>query len=118
MQTDAEDFALTPEEERDVVNFDPWGDRAAWTGVAFGSVSPLERLSLGMDLSASRWRDAGDSARVLAKLTGAIQCTVLESAGPDSTIRAGKATLTMELVIAEATVVMLPVTPQVTAFSV
>lgn len=29
MKADAQDFTLTPEEERDVVNFDPWGDRDA-----------------------------------------------------------------------------------------
>lgn len=29
MKTAAQDFTLTPEEERDVVHFDPWGERDA-----------------------------------------------------------------------------------------
>ena len=41
---------------------DPWADRSLADLTAYGSVSPVDRLNLGIDLAASRWRDAGDSA--------------------------------------------------------
>ena len=41
---------------------DPWADRAIADLTAFGTVSPINRLSLGVDLAAARWRDGGDSA--------------------------------------------------------
>jgi outer membrane usher protein len=41
---------------------DPWRDRPLGDAVAFGSVSPVERLGLGVDLAAARWRDAGNTA--------------------------------------------------------
>jgi outer membrane usher protein len=44
------------------VVLDPWKDRALGDLTAFGSVSPVERLGLGVDLSAARWRDTGNMA--------------------------------------------------------
>ena len=41
---------------------DPWADRTLAELNAFGSVSPVDRLGLGVELAASRWRDGGDSA--------------------------------------------------------
>ncbi len=43
---------------------DPWADRSLADLTAFGTVSPVDRLGLGIDLAASRWRDGGDSASV------------------------------------------------------
>jgi outer membrane usher protein len=43
---------------------DPWRDRPLGDLTAFGSVSPLERLGLGVDLTATRWRDLGNLASV------------------------------------------------------
>jgi outer membrane usher protein len=46
------------------VILDPWSDRALGDLGAYASVSPIERLGLGVDLRAARWRDAGDSGSV------------------------------------------------------
>jgi len=45
------------------VVLDPWTDRPLGDLSAYGSVSPIERLGLGVDLTATRWRDAGNTAR-------------------------------------------------------
>jgi len=44
------------------VVLDPRRDRVLGDLTAFGSVSPVERLGLGVDLTAARWRDMGDTA--------------------------------------------------------
>jgi outer membrane usher protein len=41
---------------------DPWQDRSLGDFMAFGSISPVARLGLGIDLTGARWRDVGDSA--------------------------------------------------------
>lgn len=41
---------------------DPWQDRSLGDFTAFGSVSPIARLGIGLDLSGARWRDVGNSA--------------------------------------------------------
>jgi outer membrane usher protein len=41
---------------------DPWQDRPLGDLSAFGSVSPIDRLGLGVDLAGVRWRDAGNTA--------------------------------------------------------
>jgi len=50
--------------------------------MAFASVTPVERLTLGVDLSSARWRDAGDSASATLRATLAVGegFTVLASA--------------------------------------
>jgi outer membrane usher protein len=41
---------------------DPWQDRSLGDFMAFGSVSPVARLGIGIDLTGARWRDVGNSA--------------------------------------------------------
>jgi outer membrane usher protein len=42
---------------------DPWQDRSLADLGANFSVNPLDRLNLGLDVTASRWREAGDTAQ-------------------------------------------------------
>jgi outer membrane usher protein len=60
---------------------DPWRDRQLGDLTAFGSVSPIERLGLGVDLAAARWRDSGNtaSATLRADYALGVGITVLAS---------------------------------------
>ncbi|MEI6226077.1 MAG: fimbria/pilus outer membrane usher protein [Deltaproteobacteria bacterium] len=60
---------------------DPWMDRPLADVTAYGSVSPLDRLGLGIDLVAARWRDGGDglTATLRADLALGAGLTLLAS---------------------------------------
>jgi outer membrane usher protein len=51
------------------VVLDPWRDRALGDAVAYAAFLPLDRLNLGLDLAASRWRDAPESATATLRAT-------------------------------------------------
>lgn len=61
---------------------DPWMDRPIGELTGFGTVSPVDRLSVGVDLAATRWRDGGDSASATLRANLALGAglTVLASA--------------------------------------
>ncbi len=61
---------------------DPWMDRPIGELTGFGSVSPVDRLSVGVDLAATRWRDGGESASATLRASLALGAglTVLASA--------------------------------------
>ena len=48
---------------------DPWQDRSLADLGANFSVAPLDRLNLGLDVVASRWREAGDSAQATLRVS-------------------------------------------------
>ncbi|MGA8891162.1 MAG: fimbria/pilus outer membrane usher protein, partial [Anaeromyxobacteraceae bacterium] len=51
---------------------DPWRDRAVADLGGNFSVTPIDRLNLGLDVAATRWRDAGDSAQASLRASVAI----------------------------------------------
>ena len=48
---------------------DPWQDRSLADLGANFSVTPLDRMTLGLDVTASRWREAGDSAQASLRVS-------------------------------------------------
>jgi len=48
---------------------DPWQDRSLADLGANFSVVPLDRVSLGMDVTASRWREAGDAGQATFRVS-------------------------------------------------
>ena len=51
---------------------DPWVDRAVAEANGYFSVSPIDRLGLGIDLAASRWTAAGDAGSATLRADVAI----------------------------------------------